>query len=101
MAGLPTNIHLPGEIHDTGKLAIVKECINGTVKYMAYLVISSLPMNLLRQQGEALKWGRARQGLLPDFRLRLPTPRGKTDQLAELTFFSARVSRFPRAEIGK
>ena len=52
-------------------------------------------------QGEGLQWGRARQGLIPDFRLRLPTPGGITDHLAELKFVSAGVSWFPRGVRGK
>ena len=52
-------------------------------------------------QGEALEWGRARQGLIPDFRLSLPTPGGLTDSLAELKFISAGVSWFPRGTKGK
>ena len=27
-------------------------------------------------QGEELQWGRARQGLIPDFKLQIPTPEG-------------------------
>ena len=52
-------------------------------------------------QGEELEWGRARQGLVPDFRLRLSTPDGPSDRLAELKFISAGVSWFPRGVRGK
>ena len=52
-------------------------------------------------QGEELEWGRARQGLIPDFRMRLPTPGGLSDSLAELKFISAGVSWFPRGVGGK
>ena len=45
--------------------------------------------------------GRARQGLIPDFRLRLPTPEGLTDHLAELKFVSAGVSWFPKGGEGE
>ena len=37
-----------------------------------------------------------RQGLVPDFRLRLPTPQGPTDCLAELKCFGAGVTWHPR-----
>jgi hypothetical protein len=47
-------------------------------------------------QGENLEWGRARQGLIPDFRMRLPDPGGLTDTLAELKFIGADESWFPR-----
>ena len=52
-------------------------------------------------QGEDLEWGRARQGLVPDFRLRLPSPEGLTDHLAELMFIGAGVTWFPRGVAGK
>ena len=52
-------------------------------------------------RGESLEWGRARQGLVPDFRLRLPTPEGLTDHLAELKFIGAGVSWYPRGVRGK
>ena len=48
-----------------------------------------------------MEWGRARQGLVPDFKLRLPTPEGLTYHLAELKFVSAGVSWFPRGVAGK
>jgi hypothetical protein len=47
-------------------------------------------------QGEDLEWGRARQGLIPDFRMRLPYPGGLTDNLEELKFIGAGASWFPR-----
>ena len=34
--------------------------------------------------------------MVPDFRLRLPTPEGLADHLAELKFVSAGVTWFPR-----
>ena len=43
-------------------------------------------------QGENLELGRAHHGLVPDFKLRLPTPEGLTDQLAELKFIGVGVS---------
>ena len=49
----------------------------------------------------ALEWGRARQGLIPDFRMRLPTPEGTSDCLAELKFVSAGVTWYPRGAQGR
>ena len=51
--------------------------------------------------GQGLEWGRARQGLVPDFRLRLPNPEGYSDHLAELKFIGAGVTWFPRGKVGK
>ena len=48
-----------------------------------------------------MEWGRARQGLIPDFRLRLPDPGGLTDTLAELKFIGAGESWFPRGVAGR
>ena len=99
--------HLPGDTwrarHDTGKLAIVKECINAGLVHdcEVYGLFSDLIPAQAQAEGEALEWGRARQGLIPDFRMRLPTPGGPTDCLAELKFVSAGVSWFPRGARGK
>ena len=68
------------------------------VKFMVCLLTSSMHATA---QGEVLEWGRARQGLIPDFRLRLTSPGGLTDHLAELKFVSAGVSWFPRGVSGK
>ena len=99
--------HLPGYTwrarHDTGKLAIVNECINAGLVHdcEVYGLFSDLIPAQALDQGEHLEWGRARQGLVPDFRLRLPTPDGLTDHLAELKFIGAGVSWFPRGVAGK
>jgi hypothetical protein len=49
--------------------------------------------------GRAWSRGCARQGLVPDFEIRLPTPEGLTDRLAERTFIGA--GWFPRGVRGK
>ena len=59
-----------------------------------------LPATAVEEGGD-LEWVRARQGLVPDFRLRLPTPEGPRDCLAELKVFSAGVSWFPRGVEGR
>ena len=55
----------------------------------------------LRQREGGLEWGRARQGLVPDFRFRLPTPEGPSDSLAELKITSAGVTWYPRGVEGR
>ena len=99
--------HLPGDTwrarHDTGKLAIVTECINAGLIHdcEVYGLFADLIPAQALALGQDLEWGRARQGLVPDFRLRLPTPNGITDHLAELKFIGAGLSWFPRGVAGK
>ena len=99
--------HLPGDTwrarHDTGKLAIVSECIAAKVVHdcEVYGLFADLIPAQAAAQGEELEWGRARQGLIPDFRLRLPDPGGLTDTLAELKFIGAGESWFPRGVAGR
>ena len=88
---------------DTGKLAIADEFLHAGLVHdceVFGLFADLLPAQALGQ-GENLEWGRARQGLVPDFRIRLPTPEGLSDQLAELKFVSAGVTWFPRGRAGK
>ena len=100
--------HLPGDTwrhrHDTGKLAIVSECLNAGLVHdceVYGLFADLIPAQAVTQRGDSLEWGRARQGLIPDFKIRLPTPEGLTDHLAELKFISAGVSWFARGVRGK
>ena len=100
--------HLPGDTwrhrHDTGKLAIVYECLNAGLVHdceVYGLFADLIPAQAVNNRGESLEWGRARQGLVPDFKIRLPTPEGLTDHLAELKFIGAGVSWFPRGVRGK
>ena len=98
---------LPGDSwrhrHDTGKTAIVSECLQSKLPHdcEVYGLFSDLLPATTEAAGGGLEWGRARQGLIPDFRLRLPTPEGITDSLAELKFVSAGVTCFPRGEEGR
>ena len=57
--------------------------------------------DLIPAEGEDLHWGRARQALIPDLRLQIPTPNGPTDSLAELKCISAGVTWYPRGVKGK
>ena len=55
-------------------------------------------------QGEGWRLGtrRAKRGLIPDCRLRLPTPQGTTDVLEELKVISAAgPSHYPRGAAGR
>ena len=58
-----------------------------------------LPAVALEEGGE-LQGARARQGLVPDFRLSLPSPQGPTDCLAELKIIGAGVSGHPPGRKG-
>ena len=99
--------HLSGDTccqrHDTGKLAIVNECVNAGLIHgcEVYGLFADLIPAEAMAQGQELQWGRARQGLIPDFKLRLPTPEGLSDSLAELKFVSAGVTWFPRGVTGR
>ena len=100
--------HLPGDTwrqrHDTGKLAIVYECLNAGLVHdceVYGLFADLIPANAVTQRGDSLEWGRARQGLVPDFKIRVPTPEGLSDHLAELKFIGAGVTWFPRGVRGK
>ena len=81
---------LPGDTwrhrHDTIKVAISRECLASKLPHdvEVYGLFAPLLPAVVTQQGEDLEWARARQGLVPDFRLRLPTPQGPSDSLAEL-----------------
>ena len=56
-----------------------------------------IPSEALEVEGE-LQRGQGRQGLLPDFRLELPSPMGQPQfQLAELKIIGAVETRYPRS----
>ena len=99
--------YLPGDTwrarHDTGKMAIVSECIDAKLVHdcEVYGLFADLIPAQAAAQGEDLEWGRARQGLIPDFRLRLHHPGGLTNTLVELKFVSAGENWFPRGVAGR
>ena len=66
-----------------------------------YGLFSDLIPVAAEADGGGLDWGRSRQGLIPDFRLRLPTPEGVSDCLAELKITSAGVTCYPRGVEGR
>ena len=51
--------------------------------------------------GGELQWGRARQGLVPDFKLLLNTPDGPSSSLAELKTIGAGNTWYPQGQAGK
>ena len=65
-----------------------------------YGVFAHLLPAVAVQDGGDLQWARSRPGLVPDFRLRLPTPEGPTDCLGELKVISAGVSWHPTGRKG-
>ena len=97
---------LPGDTwrtrHDTCKVAIARECLASKLPHdvEVYGLFAHLLPAVLTEQGGDLQWARARQGLVPDFRLRLPTPQGPQDALAELKVISAGTTWHPRGAPG-
>ena len=97
---------LPGDSwrhrHDTDKVAIRRECLISKLPNdcEVYGLFAHLMPAVELQEGGDLVWARARQGLVPDFRLRLPTPEGPSDCLAELKCISAGVTWHPRGRKG-
>ena len=76
--------HLPGDTwrqrHDTGRLAIVNECVNAGLVHdceVIGLFADLIPSQADNHRWEDLQWRRPRQVLIPDFRLRLPIPWGR------------------------
>ena len=60
------------------------ECNNAKLRVdcEVYGLFSDLLPAAAEEVGGELEWGRARQGLIPDFRMRLSTPEGINDCLA-------------------
>ena len=98
---------LPGDSwrhrHDTVKTAIATACFQAKLPLdcEVYGLFSDLIPPAEQGAGGELEWGRSRQGLIPDFRIRLPTPEGATDCLAELKITSAGVTWYPRGVDGR
>ena len=66
-----------------------------------YGQFSDLLPAVLMEPGGELQWGRARQGVVPDFKFMSNTPDGPQSSLAELKVLSAGVTRYPRGAVGK
>ena len=84
-------------------MAIVTECLESGLPHdcEVFGLFADLLPAVLQQDGGELQWGRARQGLVPDFRLRLPTPDGPSDSLAELKICGAGKTWYPRGREGR
>ena len=89
--------------HDAVKQAVVQESLLSGVQVdceVYGLFADLLPAVLVREGGE-LQHARARQGLVPDFKLLLNTPEGPDNCLAELKMIGAGKTWFPRGRAGK
>ena len=60
-----------------------------------YCLFAHLLPAIITLQGEDLEWAQARQGLVLDFCLRLPTPLGPTDSRGSLILKPACQPNFP------
>ena len=89
--------------HDGLKNQLVAEAVLSgiPVDCEVYGLFSNLLPAELEQEGGELRWGRARQGKVPDLKLLLDTPEGPEQSLAELKFISAGRTWFPRGQQGK
>lgn len=99
---------MPGDTwrarHDMVKTAINSLCLWAKLPANCEvfgLFVDVIPVEALREDQE-LQRGRKRQGLVPDFRLLLPSPTGgPTSTLAELKCLCAGASRYPRGGRGQ
>ena len=97
--------NIPGDSfrhrHDKVKTVINSFCLasNTKVECEVFGVFRDLiPIQALEQEDEGLQRGRGRQGLLPDFRLELPSAQGEPQsRLAELKCIGAVAKWYPRS----
>ena len=89
--------------HDTVKQALVTECLASGLPHdcEVYGLFADLLPAVEQEEGGELQWGRARQGLVPDFRLQLSSPDGPSFSLAELKICGAGKTWFPRGREGR
>ena len=97
--------NIPGDSfrhrHDKVKTVLNRFCLASNIRaecevFGAFRDL--IPVQALEQGDDGLQRGRGRQGLLPDFRMELPTPLGQpTFQLAELKVIGAAGSCYPRS----
>ena len=88
---------LTGDSWRTLKVIMVNMCNDARVPVdceVFGLFRDLIPAQLAGPGGE-LQFARQRNGLCPDFKLRLPSADGPRDTLGELKFISAGVSRYP------
>ena len=95
--------NIPGDLfrvrHDTVKTVLNSFCMTSSIRAECevYGIFRDLiPVQALEQEN-SLERGRGRQGLLPDFRLEIPSPAGEPIQrLAELKMLGAVPKWYPR-----
>ena len=92
-----------GHHHDTIKQHVMSEApLSGIhVDCEVYGQFSDLLPAVLMEEGGELQWGRAHQGVVPDFKLMVYTPDGPQSSLAELKVISAGKTRYPKGVWGK
>ena len=64
-----------------------------------YGLFSDLLPAALQEEGGELQWGRARQGVVPDFKFMLTSPQGPRSYLAELKCINANKSWYPNGDM--
>ena len=89
--------------HDDSKQHIMTEALLSGIHVdcEVYGQFSDLLPAALTMEGGELQWGRARQGVIPDFKLMENTPDGPQSSLAELKIISAGKTRYPRRVRGR
>ena len=95
--------NIPGDCfrtrHDKVKTVLNRFCLTSNLRAECEvfgLFKDLLPVDALQQENN-LQRGRGRQGLLPDFKLELPSPGGQPEyQLAELKILGAVETWYPR-----
>ena len=95
--------NIPGDMfrqrHDTVKTVLNSFCMTSSIRAECEvygLFKDLIPVQALEQE-ESLERGRGRQGLLPDFRLQIPSPAGEPVlRLAELKMLGAVPKWYPR-----
>ena len=77
--------------HDNIKHHVLSESLLSGVHTdcEVYGLFSDLLPAVLHEEGGELQWGRARQGLVPDFKFMIATPQGPQSFLAELKCINA------------
>ena len=96
--------NIPGDMfrirHDTIKTVINSFCMTSSLRSECEvygLFRDLIPVEALENE-EELERGRGRQGLLPDFRMEIPSPTGEpTQRLAELKIIGAVPTWYPRS----
>ena len=89
--------------HDLIKQRITTEALLAGVHVdcEVYGLFADLLPAALTAAGGELQWGRARQGLVPDFKLLQNTPEGPSSSLAELKTIGAGNTWYPQGQVGK